>query len=101
MKLTKNTLIEGEIVKKGTELRFKEAKKLTKSQIELLDFIKHQINIDLYPFVDVSRSSTKYITVYTDEFGYNDERLVESLGFSSGRYRIEPNGSKAIAIIKI
>ena len=101
MILTKPALIEGQIIKKGTEVRIIESKNLTRQQITIVDFIKHQINIDILEFIDVARSKRNFMTMYTDELDSNKMRQIESLGFSSKRFRIEPNGRNAIAIFSI
>ena len=78
-----------------------ESKKLTKKNQAIVEFIKGQINIDLTSNVDVDRSTRKYFTVYTDELSSEQLRQVESLGFSSEKYRIEPNGRSAIAVFPL
>lgn len=65
---------------------------LTKSQLSVVDFIKHQISIDLSDLA-TSHGSNKWFNVDTSDPAIERKlRQIESLGLSSGKYRIESNG---------
>lgn len=67
-------------------------RKLTKKQQEVIDFIKHQINIDLTS-VATNRGSNQWFNVDTSDRAIGQKlRQIESLGLSSGRFTVEPNG---------
>lgn len=84
----------------GTLDAVKGPKPPTKKQAALLDFIKTQIGIDLAPHAKYVKNSVIGVDVSDYEIGSKFSR-VESLGHSSGRFRVEPNGYKAMAIIMI
>lgn len=65
---------------------------LTKKQAAVVDFIKHQLGIDLSGLA-TNRGSNKWFNVDTSDPSIAHKmRQIESLGLSSGRYRIESNG---------
>jgi hypothetical protein len=58
----------------------------------LIDLIKHQLNIDITPFVNEQYSKPKYLTVELDEMDDLAQRAIRSLAHSSGKFRLESNG---------
>lgn len=74
------------------------AKKLTKKQAEVIDFIKTQINIDLAGAARYVKNKVIGIDVSDPDIAQKT-RQIESLGLKFKRYRVEPNGHKAIALI--
>jgi len=70
---------------------------LTKKQSAVIDFIKHQIGIDLSGLA-TKHGSNKWFNVDTSDPAIAHKlRQIESLGLSSGRYRIESNGGHGSA----
>ena len=73
-------------------------KKLTKKHKELISFIEHMLSISIADSVDVRFSTRKYMSIDIYEQGENDVRNIERLGYTSGRYSVEPNGCQRIAL---
>ena len=72
--------------------------KLTKSQNAIIDFIHHQLSIDLKPYICSRQHNRKYITIDTIEIVSTQLRQIESLAISSGRYSYELNGYRKISL---
>lgn len=71
--------------------------RLSKNQEELLNFIKKQISISLFDLVySIDR---KVITIDMDGLNLDELMLIESLGKTSGRYKIKMNEYRKLAII--
>lgn len=74
-------------------------KPVTKRQAEIVDFIKTQINYDLAPHAYFIKN--KAIGIDLSENDELDSRMrnIESLGLSSKKFRVEPNGRRNYALI--
>ena len=71
--------------------------KLTKAQKELLNFIENQISIPLFDLVHYF-TNKKVIMIDMNGLNLDELMLIESLGKTSGRYKIETNNDRKLVI---
>jgi len=71
---------------------------MTKKHEELLNLIEYLLSIKVLDKVPSRSYSRKCVTIETHDLSENELRLIESLGFSTGRYTVEPNGYNRVAL---
>lgn len=76
-----------------------ESKNPSKKQREFIDLVKHQIDLDLTPYVqEMSLGKRKFLTIETDDL---EDRLVvqvERIALKKG-HRFEPGGAGTKSIV--
>lgn len=73
---------------------------ITKKQVEIIDFIKNQIDIDLTSHIK-EYFKRKYVFFWTQKLNKNDIIKIERLGFFSKKFKLEQNGCNCLAIVLI
>lgn len=74
-------------------------KKIHKNFKKSVELIKHLLNIDIEPFVVSRRSSSKFLSFYTDDLTENELRNIIRVLHNSPEFSIVENGYKCKAII--
>ncbi len=60
--------------------------------VTIIDFIKHQLDIDISPISSISSKPKTFINIKLDKLECRQKRLIESLAISSKRFTLAPNG---------
>jgi hypothetical protein len=68
-------------------------------QDDIINFINHQINLDITDHIEPRFSNRKMITIWINNLSVNDVMNIERLANQFKKYRIEPNGHQKIALI--